>query len=642
MTTESLLPTVHPSAEGQQRSSALSDAELKVNSTKRKRAELEGGGTGERLSLSEPESGTVLGEDAQKLELLPQETSADNPRLTISRHPTFNPLPNAGDPPLCATELCLMNRALASVGYRYYPAGLAEPGNTIAYRTIESIPTSVRVSWEDRSTFVRVSEDGLELGGQGGFRSARANVPVREGKWYMEVDILKSCDDEHGQKGMRDGSHVRLGWGRREAPLNGPVGLDGYSYGYRDKTGEKVSLSRPKPYGKPFRSGDTVGLYISLPPRRLPNPDDPLDPAHMERHRIAIKYRGQEYWEQLEYSQTKEMMELANPIKKDSRPKESDVSQPSVRKSAIVKNLPGQRKPPMKQEPNMRPLPTLGPEAVISFFINGECQGVAFQDIFDYLQLRKDVQTLEALRKKEPGQHSENPFDDGTLGYYPLFSLYGDARIRMNPGPDFKFPPPNDIDALLSTSANGDCQGSEKRWRPLCQRYNEFMQEMWAQDLVDEERAKVSVDAAAAREIEEAAKKAAREKKKEAALKRKKAKSKEQEIVAASSSATTVSPQEVEPDSRFGPDVDEFFVASVETASYAESVGSIEVDNQSYDSYDYGSPSESVDVTGPSTPVSYNEEDEMEHIMNEGGLYYSTEEVRTDHDQAEVTRDVLA
>ncbi len=205
------------------------------------------------------------------------------------RGPTFIPITEGSE--WFKTEQVAVNR----VGYRYVPAGINPPGHPTPCRTIESNPTTFRISWEDRSPFLKVSKDGLSIGGSKGFRSARCNAPIREGKWYMEVKILQGGGEQVGDDSLREGSHVRLGWGRREAPLNAPVGLDGYSYGYRDKTGEKVTLSRPRPYGRVFGTGDVVGMYISLPPRRTPNKKDPIDPAHLKRERIPIDLKGKRF-----------------------------------------------------------------------------------------------------------------------------------------------------------------------------------------------------------------------------------------------------------------------------------------------------------------------------------------------------------
>lgn len=466
------------------------------------------------------------------------------PRLTISRCPTF---PDTSVM-YHTTEQLAMNR----IGFRYVPAGVSPPGSALPCRTIESLPTSYRVSWEDRSSFVRVTSDGLGLIGERGFRSARCNAPVREGKWYMEVRIEDGGGDRptHAPDtgNMRQGSHVRLGWARREAPLNGPVGLDAYSYGYRDNNGDKIYLARPRPYGRSFRSGDVIGMYISLPPRRNPSPNDPHDPAHIRRERIAIEFKGQEYFESLEYAQSKEMIALMDFSNKSSNTA-SLPSTTSNKKAASTKNLPdrGARPRQVAEAPVLRPLPTL-PESYIAFFVNGECQGIAFEDLFDYLPLR----TTPASRKKEkdkkraregaPREHKENPFDDGTLGYYPFISLFNYARVRLNPGPNFDFPPPPDIDSGLKGTDHIPTQ--DQTWRPICERYSEYMKEQWDLDAQEEEQAKLEATKRADLENVEAKKKAQREKSRQQNEARKRAK-KNAELRASSVASAQVSPAEL-------------------------------------------------------------------------------------------------
>lgn len=425
------------------------------------------------------------------------------------------------------TEQLAMNR----MAFRYVPAGVSPPGSVLPCRTIESLPTSYRVSWEDRSSFVKVTPDGLGLIGERGFRSARCNAPIREGKWYMEVRIEDGGGDRSTHApdiNMRQGSHVRLGWARREAPLNGPVGLDAYSYGYRDSNGDKVYLSRPRPYGRSFRSGDVIGMYICLPPRCKPDPHDIHDPAHIRRERIPIEFKGQEYFESLEYPQSKEMIALMDFSNKSSNTA-SLPSASSNKKAASTKNLPerGARPGQVPEAPVLRPLPTL-PDSYIAFFVNGECQGIAFEDLFDYLPLR----TTPASRKKEkdkkraregaPQEHKENPFDDGTLGYYPFISLFNYARVRLNPGPNFDFPPPPDIDSVLKDTDHNVNQA--QTWRPICERYPEFMKEQW--DLDDQEEGEAALEAARRAEVEkiEAQKKAQKEKSRQQTEARKRAK----------------------------------------------------------------------------------------------------------------------
>ena len=461
------------------------------------------------------------------------------PRLTISRAPAFVPI--ADDSPYHHTDQLAHNR----LGFRYMPAGLASEGSTIPFRTIESAPQSYRVSWEDRSPFVKVTQDGLGLLGEKGFRSARCNAPVRQGRWYMEVAIEHgggACASDLPAPPKGEGAHVRLGWARREAPLGGPCGLDGYSYGMRDKTGEKITLSRPRPYGRSFGSGDVVGLYISLPPLRPPSKRDPHDPANIKRERIAIEFKGQEYFESLEYAQSKEMLALMDFSRK---PADASSVPPPAKKSATVKNVPerGTRGASTASGPTQtRPLPTL-PGSKVAFFINGQSQGVAFRELYDFRPLRTpaDARKAQAKRRTREGtrEHKENHSDDGSLGYFPLISLFNGARVRLNPGPDFAFPPPADIDAILAgnDSPRSEADTSSRTWRPLCERYAEFMEEQWALDKLEEEHARVEAAQRAVNVHTEAEKKIERDRKRAQANAKKRAR--REEGAASTPGATT-------------------------------------------------------------------------------------------------------
>jgi COMPASS component BRE2 len=268
-------------------------------------------------------------------------------------------------------------------------------------------------------------------------------------------------------------------------------------------------------------------MYISLPPRRQPSPKDPHDPAHIKRERIPIEFKGQEYFESLEYPQSKEMIALMDYSGKSANTSSLPSAAASGKKSATVKNLPERaRGNKCAAEPvPMRSLPTL-PGSYIAFFINGECQGIAFQDIYDYLPLQITPASRKGKDKRRnregTREHKENPFDDGLLGYYPFVSLFNDARVRMSPGPNFEFPPPPDIDALFS-SGNGH-ESKENTWRPICERYPEFMTEQWALDKEEEREAQSELMQRVEIEKVEAQKQAQKEKRKQQAEARRKAK----------------------------------------------------------------------------------------------------------------------
>lgn len=74
-----------------------------------------------------------------------------------------------------------------------------------------------------------MTEDARTITAEKGWRSARANVGVREGNWYWEIKAHR-CGGEGSRSdgGTGEGSWLRIGVGRREAQLNAPCGYDGW------------------------------------------------------------------------------------------------------------------------------------------------------------------------------------------------------------------------------------------------------------------------------------------------------------------------------------------------------------------------------------------------------------------------------
>ncbi|KAM0791543.1 hypothetical protein ACM66B_005991 [Microbotryomycetes sp. NB124-2] len=419
--------------------------------------------------------------------------------------PAVAPLPYLVPPPV-TTSLPPSNheffatrgRPATRNGYRYLTCGPSERSASLQLavpiqRMIENLPQGVRFSWEDRSTFTYITQDAKTVTADKGWRAARANVPLREGNWYWEVQIERGGGKQ--VKGRTEGSWTRVGVGRREASLNGPVGFDGYSYGYRDKNGDSCTMSRTQPFGKEFKSGDTIGVYVSLPPR-VP-PSERRDPARIVRKRLPIRYKGQLYFELLEYKSTKEMDDLAA----DPANKVREIVQEKK------KAAPGKKEPvaPEVHEPPPRPLPTL-PGAKIAFFLNGECQGVAYENLYDFVPLFATPLHRERAQSNDPRL---NWHDDGTLGYYPFVSVFGGAIATINAGPDFAFAPPNDIESTLAQSPRPpqtpavqdlkaatriDDEGglhevAGRQWRPLSERYVAYLAEQRHLDDLDEQQA---------------------------------------------------------------------------------------------------------------------------------------------------------
>lgn len=318
-------------------------------------------------------------------------------------------------------------------GFRYSHC-IANPlFNTLQYTAIEVAPFKGSVSYFDKSPSISIDiPNALLVSTTKGFVSARANLCIRQGHWYYETKIIKANDST--------GSHVRLGLSRREASLEAPIGFDSYGYGLRDSTGQTIHLSRLEMFmNESFGTNDVVGFHVYLPPL-------PIDSTSwLFRDRIPIKYKGQMYFENLEYQPTKEMEELIIPL--------------STTKSLDIPKLKG---------------------SFIKVYKNGKFMGTAFNDLNSFLPPNSKQHQLNSRNST----HSNSP-DDGLLGYFPTISVFKGGMAQFNFGPNFDFLP-NDIATNLSISR---CSGLPKNAgliRPLCERYEEQIAEDILQDIIDQ------------------------------------------------------------------------------------------------------------------------------------------------------------
>lgn len=398
-------------------------------------------------------------------------------------------------------------------GWRYVAAGpAAHRLPRTVYRAIDMAPACVHWSWQDRSAFTRISHDASIVGTDKGYRSARTNVGVRHGAWYVEVEVLSPDASSEPATPMRDGAHVRVGWARREASLNAPVGCDAYSYGFRDQNGACVTQSRLVSFGRAFGPGDVVGMYIRLPDRDAPLP---RGTEHgIAQKRIPIRYKGQLYFESLEYAPTREMEALM-----DEQRRTGAVWTSEPRARAGVTTTVGAGGPtgagPSSAGASARggaaaqagspgsaaaAIPRLE-DSCIGFVVNGEPQGIAFVDLYDFRPLASRAHNKK--RKENQGitpntsastviKSRQNTMDDGMLGYYCMASMYGGARVRLITS-NFKFPPPADLeDSLWRAGAAPNIrhhrQHAAPAWRPLAERYAEAWTEALFLDEQEDQR----------------------------------------------------------------------------------------------------------------------------------------------------------
>ncbi|WRT66057.1 uncharacterized protein IL334_003009 [Kwoniella shivajii] len=421
-------------------------------------------------------------------------------------------VPGSGDGPEHGEECYLWVDVPIVKNFRYAPCAISPiPSPHPKFPFHRTIPyplpiPPVHISWLDRSSYLRISPDASTISNDRGFRSARANVAVREGTWYFEVKIERGSGPAGGGKGhLTSGdsgnAHVRIGWGRREASVDAPVGADGYSYAIRDVGGDKVTLARPKPYGESFQSGDVIGCLISLPTRPSSDNLPREDPGKTKRQRRHFLYKNQSYFESAEYMPAKEMEALVDREGKLAAAQkaaeavvingitDSDISNgigvsAKTKKGATTKNTKKQKDEASQHYvPLERALRTLKGSR-IEFFKNGKPFGIAFENLYDFPPLPPLYHS--SLHEKR-SQDDEIMHDDGTMGYFPMVSCFGKGKARFNPGPQFAFPPSGyqttRIDEKL---AEVPMVGIQQNIRPICERWEEFRQEEMRYDEKDE------------------------------------------------------------------------------------------------------------------------------------------------------------
>ncbi|KAF2462043.1 Set1C complex protein [Lineolata rhizophorae] len=370
------------------------------------------------------------------------------------------------------------------------------------YRQSDQKPYGPRMSFEDSDKWMHYDESGTFLTNEKGWRMARANVVAREGSHYYEVKIVRGISRE-GPPTAREGApqpHIRMGWARREAPLDAPVGFDSYSYGVTDMRFETMYRSRasritqpganaPKPKqttknkrkasaSEPpadyAREGDVIGLEINLPSISLHqkvvegyyNPavdlsagfDDPPGPAHdIIRDRIPVPYKGNVYFEQLEYQMTKGMEAYSD------RGPFNKVTPSANHEDVSLRSL---------------------PHSSIKVYKNGKLIGTAFEDLMAFLPPASAPQLSSGARVG---------FDDGMLGYFPAIAAFSGGIAQLNFGPDFWCPPPHLVPEDVEMTDGPTSEGAGTTPSPLrpmlkaiSDRFKEQIAEDVVWDLVDE------------------------------------------------------------------------------------------------------------------------------------------------------------
>ncbi|KAF1995564.1 hypothetical protein P154DRAFT_526258 [Amniculicola lignicola CBS 123094] len=402
-------------------------------------------------------------------------------------------------------------------GYRY-TACVADPQfrHKQFYRQSDSRPYGPRISHEDSDKWYHFDDSATIVTNEKGWRMGRGNVVAREGRLYYEVKILKGIphdgpmdpiDPRTGE--TTPGPHIRMGWARREAPLDSPVGYDGYSYGLSDSRLEVMHRSRaskvfrllPKnakskhmkarpPSNRPMpveyvvdeqvKVGDVIGLEIQLPALSIhrkvvegiynPAVDlgdgfdalaDTRDPLNMDkpldiiRDRIPVPYKGNFYFEQLDFTASK-AMETYHDRGPGISPKPS----------------------PNHEDVSVRSLPY----SHMKIYKNGKEVGIGFENLLAFL----------TPASVPSGQGARPGFDDGMVGYFPAISAFNGGIAQVNFGPDFWCPPDEilrqrDQDMeMMGNPSSGKVVPEGRKLRAVGERFKEQIAEDVVWDIIDE------------------------------------------------------------------------------------------------------------------------------------------------------------
>lgn len=323
---------------------------------------------------------------------------------------------------------------------------------------------------------------------------ARANVCARDGRYYFECKVLKGIPKGEipldPKDGMWKGASVRMGWVRREAPLDMSVGYGPYGYGLRDRKGRKVWISRDTdffPNGEDIQEGDVIGLEICLPSLNFHkkivtgnyNPavdltdDAANDPTSIEateinRDRVPIRYKNHLYFEQIDCQPVKELDQLkfAHPI----IPGTLDCGIDTLTADLT----------PTHANPSFRTLPN----SYIRVYKNGIDMGKAFENLLAFLPPAS--KTNSGIAPPEPSMD----YDDGMIGYFPAISVMRGSAAKFNLGPDFEFPPSGlennqdeEVDMVGSDQVPVQSSGGV---RPMSDRFGAQISEDIMADILDE------------------------------------------------------------------------------------------------------------------------------------------------------------
>ncbi|KAJ9063443.1 Set1/Ash2 histone methyltransferase complex subunit ASH2 [Entomophthora muscae] len=226
--------------------------------------------------------------------------------------------------------------------------------------------------------------DKLIVHNPGTYRIALSNYGATTGSFYYEVKVME----------LPSGANFRIGVAQTNIKAQAPLGFDGFGYSFRANPPTIFHRARPYDVKVPAKEGDVVGVLLHLPPL-----------SDQERQEVDLRVWDRKYvYSQFSYELNKTLPSVARPQKvpcgRDGKFMASPVPLPPLKPYPF---------PDPHRKFNQMPL-LAGSQLV--FFVNGQQVGT--------------------------------PFSNLILGkYYPAISLFRNAKVKFNFGPNFACPPPS-------------------------------------------------------------------------------------------------------------------------------------------------------------------------------------------------------
>lgn len=244
--------------------------------------------------------------------------------------------------------------------------------------------TSFRVFEDKNCTASEITViDKLTVQNTGAYHLALSNYGVTTGTYYYEVKVLALPGE----------ANLRVGVAQTNIKAQAPLGFDGFGYSFRACPPTIFHRARPYDIDVAAGEGDVIGVLLHLPPL-----------SEQEQKEVDRRLWDRKFvYAQFSYEHNQKLPSVSRrvdvPCGKDGRHMAPPTPFPSLGDFALT-------------DPNRKfnQMPLLSGSQLV-FFVNGKQAGAPFSNLI-------------------LGKH------------YPAISLFNNAKVKFNFGPDFVYPPP--------------------------------------------------------------------------------------------------------------------------------------------------------------------------------------------------------